>query len=588
MSFRPTVAQRLYFGFGLILAILMGVTAVAVVKVQIINNSLRVNSEQDAPIQRFAINFRGSAHDRSIAIRDVVLSANPADRQREVAAIDQLAAFYAQSAGPLEALIGKPGATPELGRLYAGIKDIERQAVETTKAIIAAVDKGDTVAAQSLLWGQAKPQYVKWLAAVNQLIDFEEGRIQAENKIAMREAGGFLAVMLAALVAALVVGVALAWMISRSILAQLGAEPTALGEAAQRVAEGNLSLVPGAAQAPAGSVLSSLGSMQASLARLVGQVRTASDSIATGSQEIASGNADLSHRTETQASSLQQTTASMQQLSQTVQANADTSVEAERMAGGASAAAAKGGEVMAQVVTTMQDISTSSRKIVDIIGVIDGIAFQTNILALNAAVEAARAGEQGRGFAVVASEVRSLAQRSASAAREIKTLIGASVDKVENGSRLVAGAGQTMDEIVNQVRQVSELIGSISSATAEQTQGIVQVGRAVTQLDESTQQNAALVEESAAAADSLKRQAADLAEVVSVFKLAGDIGSGPAAYVAPVAIKAAPVAHSSNHAGKGASRPTVKAKPAGSKQPVTAASPAKALATAGAEEWETF
>ena len=249
------------------------------------------------------------------------------------------------------------------------------------------------------------------------------------------------------------------------------------------------------------------------------EVQRTSSSIEIASAEIATGNADLSQRTEAQASNLQQTTASMQQLSQTVQANADTAAQANRMAGGASAAAAKGGEVMGQVVTTMQDILTSSRKIADIIGVIDGIAFQTNILALNAAVEAARAGEQGRGFAVVASEVRSLAQRSANAAREIKTLIGTSVDKVENGTRLVADAGQTMDNIVTQVRQVSDLIGQISSATAEQTQGIVQVGQAVHQLDQSTQQNSALVEESAAAAESLRRQAARLADTVSVFKI---------------------------------------------------------------------
>ncbi len=520
MQTRMTVSRRLYLGFGLILAILVAVATVAVLKVEVINGALRANSEQNAAVQRYAFNFRGSAHDRSIAIRDVVLSVNATDRQREIVAIDQLAAFYVKSAGPLEALIGARDASPELARLYTGIKDIERQAVDTTKAIMAAVDKGDAGAAQTLLWSQAKPQYVQWLAAINKLIDFEETRIQAENQNALQQASSFMAVMLVALAVALLVAGTLAVVISRSILAQLGAEPTALGEAAQRVADGNLSPLPGAQQAPAGSVLASLSSMQASLAELVGQVRSASDSIATGSQEIAAGNADLSQRTEAQASNLQQTTASMQQLSQTVQANADTAAQANRMAGGASAAAAKGGEVMGQVVTTMQDISSSSRKIADIIGVIDGIAFQTNILALNAAVEAARAGEQGRGFAVVASEVRSLAQRSANAAREIKTLIGSSVDKVENGTRLVADAGQTMDNIVNQVRQVSDLIGQISSATAQQTEGIVQVGQAVNQLDQSTQQNSALVEQSAAAAESLRQQAARLADTVSVFKIA--------------------------------------------------------------------
>ena len=514
-----TVSKRLYLGFGLILAILMAVTAIAVVKVQIINDALRTNSEQYAAVQRFAINFRGSAHDRSIAVRDVVLSANPADRQRELAAIEQLAAFYAKSAGPLEALIGAPGASPELGRLYEAIKDIERQAVASTEAVTAAVNKGDSAAAYHALWTQAKPQYVQWLASINKLIDFEEARIQNANQTAMQQAASFLSVMLVALVLALLAGAALAWRITHSILAQLGAEPSALGDAARRVADGNLSPVPGAAKAPAGSVLSSLGTMQASLARLVGEVRSASDSIATGSQQIAAGNSDLSRRTEAQASNVQQSTASMQQLSQTVQVNADTAAEADRMAGGASAAAAKGGTVVGQVITTMQDISASSRKISDIIGVIDGIAFQTNILALNAAVEAARAGEQGRGFAVVAGEVRGLAQRSAEAAREIKDLIGSSVDKVENGTRLVADAGRSMDEIVTQVREVSALIGRISGATGEQANGILQVGEAVTQLDRATQQKAALVEQSAAAAESLHQQAQRLAETVSVFKL---------------------------------------------------------------------
>ncbi|MBA4109129.1 MAG: methyl-accepting chemotaxis protein [Leptothrix sp. (in: Bacteria)] len=514
-----TVGKRLYVGFGLVLAILVVVAAVAIVKVHAINEALHLNSEEHASIQRFAINFRGSAHDRSIAVRDVVLSASPADRQKEVAAIESLAAFYAKSAGPLEQLIGTAQDSAELNRLYGAIKDIEAQAVATTKSVIELVDKGDAAGAQAQLWSQAKPQYVQWLAAINKLIDFEEARIQAQNKIAENEADGFLAVMLAALAAALVCGVGLAWSISRGIVKQLGAEPDALGNAAKRVSEGDLNPVPGAAQAPDGSVLASLGAMQASLARVVGQVRDASDSIATGSAEIAMGNSDLSQRTEQQASSLQVTAASMGQMNASVRNNADTARQATQLATSASAAAAKGGQVVSQVVTTMDDITASSRKIADIIGVIDGIAFQTNILALNAAVEAARAGEQGRGFAVVASEVRSLAQRSAEAAKEIKALIGASVEKVEAGSKLVGDAGVTMDDIVSQVKRVSDLIGEISSSTIEQTSGVGQVSDAVSQLDQATQQNAALVEQSAAAAESLKQQATRLTDVVRVFQL---------------------------------------------------------------------
>ena len=514
-----SVGKRLNLGFGLVLVILVVVTTVAVIKVNAINAALHANSDTHALIQRFAINFRGSAHDRAIAVRDVVLSANPAERQKELAAIDALAKFYAESAGPLEALLVKAEDKPQLDRLYGAIKDIEAQAVATTQAVVKAMEAGDSAGAQTLLWTQAKPQYVQWLAAVNQLIDYEERRIQAENKIALDQADGFLMVMLLALALSLLCGAALAWALSRSILRQLGAEPQALGDAARRVAEGNLNPVPGAAEAPSDSVLASLGAMRASLAGIVAQVRQASDSIATGSAEIATGNADLSIRTEQQASSLQETASSMSQMNVAVKGNADTARQATQLAASASAAAAKGGQVVGQVVSTMDDISASSKKIADIIGVIDGIAFQTNILALNAAVEAARAGEQGRGFAVVASEVRSLAQRSAEAAKEIKSLIGASVVKVEAGTKLVSDAGATMDDIVNQVKNVSDLINEIGASTQEQTQGIDRVSGSVSELDRSTQQNAALVEQSAAAAESLKQQASRLTDVVRIFRL---------------------------------------------------------------------
>jgi methyl-accepting chemotaxis protein len=268
-----------------------------------------------------------------------------------------------------------------------------------------------------------------------------------------------------------------------------------------------------------GTLLGALKLMNTSLLAIVGDVRNASESIATGSAQIANGNADLSQRTEEQASNLQQTAASMEQLTATVKHNADTARRASELAESASAVAAQGGSVVGQVVSTMDGITDSSKKITDIIGVIDGIAFQTNILALNAAVEAARAGEQGRGFAVVASEVRSLAQRSATAAKEIKVLIGESVGKVENGTRLVADAGRTMGDIVDQVKRVSQLITEISEASGEQSTGIGQIGDAVAQLDQVTQQNAALVEESAAAAESLRLQADSLARTVATFRL---------------------------------------------------------------------
>lgn len=318
-----TVAKRLYFGFGVVLAILATVAGVAMLKVRTIEAALLANSQEHTQIQRFAINFRGSAHDRAIAARDYVLAASTALRQEEAATIAALATFYAESAQPLEQLIDRSADKAELQRMYTAIQDIEAAAVTSTKDVIAAVDRGDAASAQALLWSQTKPAYVKWLASINQLIDFEEARVQALNKTAIDEALGFRGVMLTALGLALLAGLGLAWVISRNIVGQLGAEPAMLGQAAQRVAQGDLSPVPGAAQAPAGSVLASLGAMQVALARVVGQVRLASDSIATGSVEIASGNSDLSQRTELQASNLQQTAATMEQLGTTVRHNAD-------------------------------------------------------------------------------------------------------------------------------------------------------------------------------------------------------------------------------------------------------------------------
>jgi methyl-accepting chemotaxis protein len=266
--------------------------------------------------------------------------------------------------------------------------------------------------------------------------------------------------------------------------------------------------------------MSALADMQTSMRQLVEQVQESSACIQVASSEVAQGNQDLSTRTEHAASNLQETADSMEQLTGTVQQSVDAARQANQLAASAAEIAVRGGEVVSQVVTTMDEIQHSSRKINDIIGVIDGIAFQTNILALNAAVEAARAGEQGRGFAVVAGEVRILAQRSAQAAREIKSLIGTSVDRVESGTRLVADAGQTMSEIVSSVQRVSDIIGEITAASGEQSDGIGQVNAAVTQLDQMTQQNAALVEESAAAAESLRDQARRLNEVVATFQIA--------------------------------------------------------------------
>ncbi|MFC4621019.1 methyl-accepting chemotaxis protein [Comamonas nitrativorans] len=526
-----TVAQRLYAGFGLLVALLAVVTGIAMYKVRAIDTALRANSEEHVLIQRYAINFRGSAHDRAIALRDVVLSSTPAEQQKEAAAIDRLAAFYAQSVTPIEQLIQRPGADPQLATLYAAIQKLEAQANATTAAILAQAQTDDPqaqAAAREQLWSQAKPLYAQWLAAINALIDFEETRIQAENRAALETAGGFMPFMLTALAIAILLSVLVAWRAARRITRALGAEPQALAEVARQVAQGNLhSLKASTGSLRPGSVLASLAAMQDSLAQVVHQVREASHSVSHGSLEIAGGNAGLLQRTQEQASHLQHTAASMEEMTATVHHTADSARQATELATQASQSAQKGGSVVAQVEHTMAAITASSHKMADIIGVIDGIAFQTNILALNAAVEAARAGEQGKGFAVVASEVRALAQRSAAAAGEIKQLIDASISKVHEGEQLASHAGATMTDIVTQAQQVASLIAAISASAVQQSSGIGLVNQAIEQLDHTTQQNAAMVEESAAAADALKQQAAQLAQAVNVFQLDSTAAARP-------------------------------------------------------------
>jgi methyl-accepting chemotaxis protein len=368
---------------------------------------------------------------------------------------------------------------------------------------------------------------------------------------------------------------------------------------ANRLAQGDLSAeidTNGHGNPDAAATLRALASLQAELRRSIGAIRSGADGVTNAAREIATGNADLSQRTEQTASNLQQAASSMSQLNGTVRQSADAAAQANQLASSATQVARRGGEVVSQVVSTMGEINASSKKIADIIGVIDGIAFQTNILALNAAVEAARAGEQGRGFAVVAGEVRSLAGRSAEAAREIKGLIGTSVDKVEAGTRLVEDAGSTMGEIVASVQRVTDIIGEISAAASEQSQGIGQVNGAVVQLDQMTQQNAALVEQSAAAAESLKEQATRLASVVSGFRLGGEMPAArPAPAPAPVAPKAATAVPASPVA-RPALKPPAKpapAKPAARVAPparaAAAPAPAPAVAESGDQgDWETF
>jgi methyl-accepting chemotaxis protein len=434
-----------------------------------------------------------------------------------------------------------------------------------------------------------------------QVLDAGTKRIQGQLDDARKKVDDFTGqlqlAMLAVLAAAIAIGSVLGWLVVRSILA-----PLESGVAfARRVAEGDLSATPDTSgRDEMAALMKALAHMSRELSAVVGEVRQAGESIQTASAEVASGNADLSQRTEETASQLQQTSSSMSQLTTTVQQSADAARQASQLASSAAEVAGRGGAVVSEVVTTMDRINTSSRKIADIIGTIDGIAFQTNILALNAAVEAARAGEQGRGFAVVAGEVRSLASRSAEAAREIKSLIAASVENVDSGSRLVADAGETMNEIVASVQRVSDIIGEISAAATEQSTGIAAVNQTVSQLDQMTQQNAALVEQSAAAAESLKEQAVRLASTVTRFQVGREsYASQPRPAAAPAAsalpMRSAAPAKVAQQVIARAATPRPAAAPAPASAPAPRAAPeapasrsAAAPAAAGSDDWETF
>ncbi|MFY9476472.1 MAG: methyl-accepting chemotaxis protein [Aquabacterium sp.] len=418
---------------------------------------------------------------------------------------------------------------------------------------------------------------------ITQLVHIKESngkRVYEDNAQAYERARNL---MIGLVFASLMAGVGLGIWLTRGLTRQLGGEPEEAVELARRVAAGDLSQHGNLRAGDTHSVMAVLTDMRANLARVVANVRQNSESVATASAQIAQGNQDLSQRTEEQASALQQTAATMEELGTTVRNNTDNAHQANQLAQGASTVAAQGGEVVGKVVTTMQEISGSSRKIGDIIGVIDGIAFQTNILALNAAVEAARAGEQGRGFAVVAGEVRTLAQRSAEAAKEIKALINRSLEQVEQGTHLVDQAGKTMDEIVGSIRRVSDIVAEITSATVEQSSGIQQVGTAVGQMDQVTQQNAALVEESAAAAESLKVQARQLVDAVATFKLSPEDEAG-------IELPTARLVHApeSTRVPPQSTRKT--APPvAGKARPVAPpALPSKAALTNADNEWSTF
>ena len=556
------IGKRLGIGFVLILAMTVVIATVGVWRLNDVATSTRAMMAEPLTKERLITDWYGLNFASIRRTAAIVKSSDPAlgpyFKEDSAASVKRAAELLKQ----IEPLISGE----QEKALFAKILEQRKLYSASRDGAVKAKADGDVEGAAKILDGAFTPAAKVYQDLLQELVTMQRTSIDATAKQIDASAVRDTSVISMLTVFAVAFGVLCSWLLTTGITRPLR-QALALAET---VAAGDLThTVTTSAKDETGALLTALGNMNNSLVSIVSQVRSGTDSIATASSEIAAGNLDLSSRTEQQAGSLEETASSMEELTGTVKQNADNARQANQLAITAAGIASRGGAVVAEVVATMGSINASSRKIVDIISVIDGIAFQTNILALNAAVEAARAGEQGRGFAVVAGEVRNLAQRSAAAAKEIKGLIDDSVSKVDIGAKLVDQAGATMDEVVASVKRVTDIIGEISSASTEQTHGIEQVNQAIVQMDQVTQQNAALVEEAAAAAGSLQDQAHGLAQVVSVFKL----NEQPGLLRRPAAAAARPAAPAARVAPRSAAVPQKKL-PA-----------AKALAN---DDWEEF
>ncbi|KRH98582.1 methyl-accepting chemotaxis protein [Curvibacter sp. PAE-UM] len=520
------IGTRLGLGFGLLIVMLLAVILLALLRFSQIGevNSRIIEKDWVKAEAANVINATTRANARRTMELIIVNDVSQLARIKERIAENKRTIDVALET--LDRLIY----LPEGRALLARLKETRGQYVASFGKVARLMEEGNREEATRLMNTETLPLLDALQAPIDQLTELQKKIVVASSGEVQRSIVSAQAFMAVLGLLGLLLGALSAWWITRSITRPLSQAV----QVARTVASGDLgSHIRVESRDETGQLLLALQEMNDSLARIVQQVRQGSESMSTATREIAAGNLDLSSRTEEQASALEQTAASMEQLSATIKNNYESGRHANELAESAAQVAVKGGDVVGKVVHTMEAINTSSRKIADIIGIIDGIAFQTNILALNAAVEAARAGEQGRGFAVVASEVRSLAGRSATAAKEIKQLIDESVGNVSEGSKLVEQAGSTMDEIVVHVRRVADLMGEIRTASREQTTGVDQINQAIGQMDQVTQQNAALVEEAAAAAQSLEHQAMGLVQVVSVFRLGSHTAPGPARLSAP-------------------------------------------------------
>ena len=524
---RVGVGARLGLGYALVLLLMIGSTIVGIARLGVLNEGTHAIVDQRYPEIELTNAMILNVNIIGASFRNMLLES---DEQ----AIKTETARARRSAQEIDAALKELGGMVDSERskqLLADAQQSRDKAAADERQFLSLMSAGQWEDATSFLLGSVRRSQSASLETLQTFVNYNRGRMALASGEAADSYDSGRSLLAALAVVATLGGCLIAWWITRTITAPLRVAV----DVAEKVAAGDLtSAIEPRSTDETGKLLQALKHMNEALAGIVAEVHGCTDAVTSASQQIAAGNADLSSRTEEQAASLEETAASMERLYSAVRQNAENAGQANQLASGASAVAVQGGAVVGEVVHTMASITASSRKIVDIIAVIDGIAFQTNILALNAAVEAARAGEQGRGFAVVASEVRSLAQRSAAAAKEIKQLITDSVGAVETGSQLVAQAGKTMDEIVASVKRVTDIMGEIATATQEQSNGIEQVNQAVVHMDQATQQNAALVEEAAAAAESLQEQAQRLTRAVSVFRVAANEAAA-ASERAPVA-----------------------------------------------------
>ncbi|MEG0226974.1 MAG: methyl-accepting chemotaxis protein [Comamonas sp.] len=572
-----SVKAKLVGTFGLLIALIIGITVYAIQMMKD-DSAAFGNYIQGIQARADAANkVRLAVDERAIAARNLTLVTSPQDVAQEKAAVERAAGDVRKYLAELQELAGKPGVNAEVRAMVDNIARIESQYEPVAMAILGMVLDNQREAAVTKMNAECRPLLAALMRATAEYSTFTAGRSlemikEAEAATQQRQlvliVGGVLVTALACWAALLIV---------RAIVRPLNQAVELIGE----IAQGDISReIRVETKDEFGRLLLALSGMQQSLVSLVSSVRQGAEGVSTASAEIAQGNMDLSARTESQASALEQTASSMEELGTTVRQNADNASQANQLAQSASGVAQQGGQVVEQVVETMRGISDSSKRIAEIISVIDGIAFQTNILALNAAVEAARAGEQGRGFAVVASEVRSLAGRSAEAAKEIKQLIEESVQRVSAGSQLADRAGSTMHNVVSSIRRVTDIVGEISAASSEQSAGVGQVGEAVTNIDHATQQNAALVEQMSAAASSLKSQAQELVRAVSIFKLSASASASAPHHAdgvpAAQTVESRPVAARATPARQVAARPM--------RRPA----PALMAKTASDGSWESF